>query len=97
MSNHDELTYSHTDQHSFDENQSPTKSAASSGKNEAHDVRKLLMLGLFSYVNSRLALPFSSAEGAATSAMSRHTATMSASFLSLLLGEFAGGSTSSAR
>jgi hypothetical protein len=52
MSDHDELTYFHTDQHSFDENQSPTKSSASSGKNEAHDVRKLLMLGLLHYFSS---------------------------------------------
>lgn len=57
---------------------------------------------LFAYVNSLLEFPFTSTTETTTASMamlsrSQHTATMSTSFLALLLGEFAGGNTSSAR
>ena len=51
---------------------------------------------LFAHLNSLLASPFAAAAAANASA-ARRAAAMSASFLSLLLGEFAGGGPSSAR
>jgi len=52
---------------------------------------------LFGYLNSLLASPFEQQQQSAATPQTRYTAAMSASFLSLLIGEFTGGNSSSAR